>query len=98
MSNLVPIIEELENCRTDAARARWLLQCPPGYLGKYENIIRIRLRGAGFLLGVEALETERLVIWMPRQPDGRLGPKAEELLAQSRGLLIAIADGDGGHE
>lgn len=93
MNPLVPIIEELEACRSDAARARWLLQCPPGYLGKYEMTIRNRLRSAGFLAGVEALETERLVIWMPRKADGSLSDKARELLEQSRAILIAIAEG-----
>jgi hypothetical protein len=93
MSNLVPIIEQLEDARSDAERARWLLQCPPGYLGKYEMTIRNRLRSSGFLVGVEALEIERLVIWMPRKTDGSLSEKAEELLSQSRAQLIAIAEG-----
>lgn len=93
MSNLVPIIEELENCRSDAERALWLLQCPPGYLGKYEMTIRNRLMSCGFRAGLDALEAERLVIWQPRNPDGSLGDKAVELLALSRGRLIAIAGG-----
>jgi hypothetical protein len=93
MSNLVPIIEELENCRTAAERARWLLQCPSGYLGKYEMTIRNRLRIAGFVAGVDALETERLVIWMPRKPDGGLSDKAAEMLSQSRQILVIIAEG-----
>lgn len=93
VSNLVPIIEELESCRSDAERARWLLQCPPGYLGKYEVTIRNRLRIAGFAAGVEALETERLVIWMPRRPDGGMSDKAAEMLGQSRKILITIAEG-----
>ena len=93
MSNLVPIIEELENCHSDAERARWLLQCPPGYLGKYEMTIRNRLMSRGFREGLDALEIERLVIWQPRNADGSLGDKAVELLAQSRGWLIAIAEG-----
>lgn len=93
MSNLVPIIEELENCRSDAERARWLLQCPAGYLGKYEMMIRNRLRIAGFAAGIDALETERLVIWMPRKPDGGLSDKAAEMLSQSRQILVTIAEG-----
>lgn len=93
MSNLVPIIEELENARTDAERASWLLQCPPGYLGKYEMTIRNRLMSAGFLAGLEYLETERLVIWMPRKPDGSLNAKAAELLEQVRVIMQAIAGG-----
>lgn len=93
MNNLVPIIEELENCRSHAERALWLLQCPPGYLGKYEMTIRNRLMSSGFREGLDALETERLVIWMPRAADGGLSEKAAEMLAQSRAILISIAEG-----
>lgn len=92
MSNLVPIIEELERARTHAERALWLLQCPPGYLGKYEMTIRNRLRSVGFVAGVDYLETERLVIWMPRAADGSPSEKAAELLAQARGSMIRIAE------
>lgn len=93
MSGLVPIIEELERARTDAERALWLLQCPPGYLGKYEMTIRNRLRSAGFLAGVDYLETERLVIWMPRAEDGSTSENAAELLAQARAVMMVIAGG-----
>ncbi|MFC3071503.1 hypothetical protein [Shinella pollutisoli] len=93
MSNLVPIIDELENARTDAARARWLLQCPPGYLGKYEMTIRNRLRSAGFLAGIDYLETERLVIWMPRGATGEMRAAAQEMLAAARSAMVAIAEG-----
>lgn len=93
MSNLVPIIEELENARTDADRARWLLQCPQGFLGKYEMTIRNRLRSVGFLEGVDALEAERLVIWMPRKADGSLSDNAAEILGQWRARLMQIAEG-----
>lgn len=93
MSNLVPIIEELANARSDAERALWLLQCPPGYLGKYEMTIRNRLMSVGFTAGLDALETERLVIWMPRKADGSLSDKAADLLEQSRKILMEIAEG-----
>lgn len=93
MNELLPIIEELANTRTDAERARWLLRCPPGYLGKYEATIRGRLRAAGFLRGVDYLETERLVIWMPRRDDGTLSDKAGELLRGERAAMMAIAEG-----
>lgn len=93
MSGLVPIIEELERARTDAERALWLLQCPPGYLGKYEMTIRNRLRSAGFLAGVDYLEAERLVIWMPRAADGSTSESAAELLAQARAVMMTIAGG-----
>lgn len=93
MTELLPIIEELANTRTDAERARWLLRCPPGYLGKYESTIRNRLRIAGFHAGVEYLETERLVIWMPRNDDGSWSEKAAELLRGARADMLAIAEG-----
>lgn len=93
MSNLLPIIEELANARTDAERASWLLQCPPGYLGKYEMTIRNRLMISGFHAGLAYLETERLVIWMPRACDGSLSEKASELVAQARAIMMAIAEG-----
>lgn len=91
MSNLVPIIEELENARTDAERARWLLQCPHGYLGKYEMTIRNRLRNAGFLAGVDYLETERAAIWMVRDDDGSISAAAAEVITSARARMMAIA-------
>ena len=93
MSDLLPIIEELANARTDAERAQWLLRCPPGYLGKYEMTIRNRLQVAGFLAGVAYLEVERLVIWMPRDDDGGPSAKAQELLVGARMRIRAIAAG-----
>ncbi|MFD1328277.1 hypothetical protein [Mycoplana ramosa] len=95
MTELLPIIEELANARSDAERARWLLRCPPGYLGKYEMTIRNRLRAAGFLAGVAYLETERLVIWMPRKGDGSPSDNALELLQGARAEMMAIAAGEG---
>lgn len=97
MSDLLPIIEELANAGSHQERARWLLRCPPGYLGKYEMTIRNRLRLAGFLAGVEYLETERLVVWMPRKEDGNQSDKALEMLAGARAQMIAIAEGEGGN-
>jgi len=93
MSNLLPIIEQLDNALSDAERARWLLECPPGYLGKYEMTIRNRLRSAGFLAGVDYLEAERLVIWMPRSATGEIRAAAREILTTARAAMVAVAEG-----
>lgn len=91
MSNLVPIIEALDSCRSHAEMARWLLSCPHGYLGKYETIIRVRLRSAGFLAGVEYLETERSLMWLERDHEGGLTDEATALARSARSRMMAIA-------
>lgn len=65
---LTPWIEQLDNCRTDAERARWLLTAPYSQLMTYEFAIRNRLRLARFQLGInyldgmlEFLRSERVV-------------------------------------
>lgn len=93
ISPYVPIIEQLDACRTDAERARWLLRCPHGELGKYEFIIRVRLRLAGFLPGVAYLEEERAAIWKEREDDGSLSDEAADMVRSARARMMAIARG-----
>ncbi|GAA3090943.1 hypothetical protein GCM10010520_41370 [Rhizobium viscosum] len=52
MSELLPIVEELENCTTHEQRRAWLLMVPPSVLLRAEFAIRAILRKAGFRSGV----------------------------------------------
>lgn len=78
MRNMLPIVEQLYDCQTDAERAAWLLQVPQGIILRDLSTIRTALRGAGFLAGVACLEVEFAALNATRLPDGRL-PEAQEL-------------------
>ncbi len=56
MTELLPIIEQLADAKTDAERADWLLHAPYSILLTYQIIIGQRLRYAGFTFGAEYLD------------------------------------------
>lgn len=93
MNLLVDEIAELEACRTDAERARWLLTCSHGHLGRYEMTIRNRLMSAGFLAGLAYLDAERAAKFMRREPDGTLPQAAANSLVSARVRMMLIAEG-----
>lgn len=75
MTGMLPIIELLEDCDTDAKRAQWLLQVPSFVFYRSLTDIRRVLRAAGFLKGVELLEMEFTLLVATRGADGQ--PPAE---------------------
>jgi hypothetical protein len=77
MTALLPIVEQLYDCQTDAERAAWLLQVPQGVILRDLSTIRNVLRSAGFLAGVACLEVEFAALNATRLPHGRL-PEAHE--------------------
>ncbi|MCM2292278.1 hypothetical protein NAC44_08050 [Allorhizobium sp. BGMRC 0089] len=58
MSGDLPIIDQLYDCQSDAERADWLLRVPQAVLLRDEMAIRLALRAAGFLAGVDYLDCE----------------------------------------
>ncbi len=72
MSALLPIVEELADCETDAQRADWLLRVPAGVICRDSSAIRRVLMEARFTLGVEAFEVEFAAINATRLADGGL--------------------------
>lgn len=72
MNGLLPIVELLADCKTDAERAQWLLSVPQGVVYRDHAAIRAVLRKAQFALGVECLEVEFAAINATRLSDGEL--------------------------
>jgi hypothetical protein len=58
MTGLLPIVEQLADCRTHVERAEWLLRSPIQVLDRENGTIRAILRKAGFLAGVDYLDAE----------------------------------------
>lgn len=92
MSNLLPIIEQLDRAKTDAERAAWLLSCPMQILGKYRDTIANRLHHAGFQFGIEYLEAELVGLMAVRGPEGVPVGGPAQALAVFRFEMRAIVD------
>ena len=96
MTILLPIVEELADCQTDAQRADWLLRVPVGVIYRDSSAIRRILMEARFTLGVQALDVEFAAINASRLPDGGL-PQTVVLGVQAvRAFLRDIARKGGG--
>ncbi len=90
MTDMLPIIEELADCRTHAERVAWLLACPLAILRDHSLIIRSILQRAGFQAGVAYVEAERVALNATRLPDGNHKPGIVELLRSAReGVALA---------
>jgi len=72
MNALLPIVEELADCETDAQRADWLLRVPAGVICRDSSAIRLILVEARFTLGVQAFDLEFAAINATRLADGGL--------------------------
>lgn len=72
MTDLMPVVEILLECKTDAERAEWLLRAPQGVIYRDHVAIRRVLQEARFSLGLEALDVEFAAINATRLPDGGL--------------------------
>ncbi|OLP44142.1 hypothetical protein [Rhizobium oryziradicis] len=95
MTALLPIVEQLYDCQTDAERAAWLLGVPQGIILRDLSAILIALRRAGFLAGIACLEAEFAALNATRLADGRL-PEAHELAVnEARRFLADVAQNGG---
>ena len=74
MSALLPIVEELADCETDAQRADWLLRVPAGVICRDCSAIRRILMEAHFTFGLQAYEVEYAAIHATRLANGGLPP------------------------
>ncbi|RKD61538.1 hypothetical protein BJ928_107139 [Rhizobium sp. WW_1] len=70
MSGLLPIVEQLADCKTHAERAEWLLCSPMQVLDRENGSIRLILREAGFLAGVDYLDAEMAAMRSVRVANG----------------------------
>lgn len=93
MNELLPIIAELAEAKSHAARASWLLSCPIVILRRYDMTIRNRLMLAGFSQGLLYLEDLQAVLSRTRNPDsGELVPDATAILFKSGEWLKSEAE------
>lgn len=99
MSDLLPIIEQLADCKTHTARAHWLLACPVLFLRRYDTTIRNRLYLAGFPIGVAYLDDMAAHLCATRDPaTGAFRPETQEAVAMLGTMLLAkafVMDGGG---
>lgn len=63
---LVDEIEQLQDCRTSADFAKWLLACPLSKLNKYEFTIRNRLQLRGMGFGIFYMDAMVKMLRLPR--------------------------------
>jgi len=80
MSVILPIVELLADCKTDAERAQWLFACPSAVLYREDGSIRAILRKAGLQAGIDYLDVELSAMRAVRGPLGMLAPKIKESL------------------
>lgn len=95
MMALLPIVEQLYDCQTDAERAAWLLRVPHGVILRDLSTIRTVLRSAGFLAGVACVEVEFAALNATRLPDGRLPEAHEAAVKDARCFLADVAQKGG---
>ena len=92
MNELLPIIEQLADCRTHTERAEWLLSCPVIYLRQYDSTIRNRLYLAGFHIGIAYLDDMRTHMCATRDPEtGVFRPETQEAIAALGSMLRVVA-------
>ncbi len=72
MSDVLPIIEGLRDCRTHAERETWLCACPYGVIARDHLVIDRILSDAGFSAGVAYLGALVAAISSTRLADGSL--------------------------
>lgn len=91
MTDVLPIIRDLEDCETDQERAAWLNTCRLNVFEPHEILIRERLRHARFAEGLRLLDTELDVGRRQRRVDGTVFGEME--LGSARGRIHRIALG-----
>ncbi|KWV42113.1 hypothetical protein AS026_21120 [Rhizobium altiplani] len=82
---------DIDDCTTDAERARWLLTASIDQLIRDQNFIRFALRAARFQAGLAYLDAEFSHMREPRREDG--WPLNGVAIAVARGRLNRIASG-----
>ena len=93
MTYLLPLVEELADCRSDGARADWLLRVPDGVVMRDFESIRVILQRAGFLVGLSFLRQRHAVLHATRLADGDLPPAVAGSLLHGRRVMAAFVRG-----
>lgn len=90
MTGMLPITEQLQECSSDAERAKWLLSVPAFIFYRDQvNIYRL-LRAARFMRGVELVDLEISGLLSTRDLDGRIPVEIAQLIEASRGFLKSL--------
>lgn len=72
MRDVLPIVSQLADCQTDAARADWLHTVPLGIIHREQKVIHVILKIAGFDAGLSYLAAAFALTSATREPDGSL--------------------------
>lgn len=91
MTGISPIIEQLEDCRSDAERARWLLNVPTFIFYREQLAIGRALRAAGFKHGEQLLDMEISALLSVRDRAGRLPADVDISLVAARAFMETLA-------
>lgn len=83
--------DDLDECATDAERARWLLTSSIDCLVREQSFIRLVLRQTGFVAGLEYLDAELAEFRAPRRDDGSIVDLIS--ISVARGRMDRIACG-----
>lgn len=90
MTGMLPITELLEECTTDAERAKWLLTVPVFIFYRDQtNIYRV-LRAARFYRGEELVDLEISGLLSKRDADGEIPADLKNLITTARGFLKSL--------
>lgn len=91
MTGMLPITELLDECRTDAERAQWLLNVPQFILYRDQMAIYRVLRAARFYRGAELVDLEISGLLSKRDMDGKIPEDLAVLIDLSRRFLKSLA-------
>lgn len=90
MTGMLPITELLDECRTDAERAQWLLNVPQFILYRDQTAIYRILRASRFFRGEELVDLEISGLLSKRNVDGEIPDDLARLIKAARGFLKSI--------
>lgn len=91
MTGMLPVVEQLLDCETDAERARWLLTVPLIVLYRDQVAIRQALRAARFTYGEVVLDAEVAALSAVRSDFGFAdGPIRDSAEKQRRKLAYYV--------
>ncbi|MGV1830780.1 hypothetical protein [Agrobacterium vitis] len=91
MTGLLPIVEQLCDCQTDAERADWLLRVPQGVIYRDHAAICMVLRTAGFLAGVDYLDAELAALNSTRTEQGCWRDSVLLTIGAARAAMLDVA-------
>ena len=91
MTGILPVVELLEECRSDAERARWLLSIPTFIFYREQTNIYRLLRAARFGLGEKLVDIEISALLSVRDRYGRLPAEMDEMVDSMRNCMETLA-------